>query len=213
MLEPLVSIRAWRVTLALLSAISMISVSIAVVIAAHGTPTGNEILWNGFDPRWSINSGSIAGDQWLLRPTTNSIGLAVHPINSQTFSFQARMTTDSPNLAVGLAINIQDDRNFIAFLISGDGYMSLREMRNDQWIDREPWRTWPHVQRDSQANRLRADCAADRCTFFVNDEITLQENHLPVGSTVGLVAYPIELATPPAPVIFDQALAVQPAVP
>jgi hypothetical protein len=207
--EPIVSTRAWRVTLVALIATLTIPILMATWIATQGSPAAQNELWRGFDDRWAINSGSIVGDQWQVQLITNSIGLALHPIDLAAFTFQARITTRDPNAATGLIINAQDRSNFIAFLISGDGYISLREKRSGQWIDREPWRAWPHVRRDDQANVLRVECEPNRCIFFVNDEVTLQENASRSNNGVGLIAYPIGLKDQPATVVFDQISAVR----
>ena len=196
--------RTWYITLIICIMTVAVPLSTAIIIASRGTPAPDQIIWRGFDDRWSINAGSIDGDQWHVQLITNSIGLALHPIGLAAFTFQVRISTSDPNAATGLIINAQDSNNFTAFLISGDGYISLREKRSGQWIDREPWRTWPHVRRDGQANGLRVECDPTRCIFFVNDEVTLQENSAASNSSVGLLAYAIGLSDQPAVVVFDQ---------
>ena len=158
--------------------------------------------------------GSIAGDEWQVPIISNSVGLATHQIEAADFSFQARMLSQDPNIATGLVINFQDQLNFTAFLISGDGYMSLREMRSGQWTDQEPWQTWPHVKRDGQANILRVECRSNQCAFFVNDELTLSENNLSAGKSalaplrgaaqIGLIAYSLAPPVSTASITFDQ---------
>jgi hypothetical protein len=202
--ESIVSTRTWRITLVALIATIAIPILIAIWIAAQGSATAQNELWRGFDDRWSINSGSIVDDQWQVQLIANSIGLALHPVDLSAFTFQARVSTSDPNLATGLIINAQDTNNFTAFLISGDGYISLREKRLGQWIDRAAWRTWPHVRLDGQSNGLRVECDPNRCIFFVNDEVTLQVNSSASSINVGLLAYPIGFSDQPAVVVFDQ---------
>ncbi|HET7376942.1 MAG TPA: hypothetical protein VFK30_09555, partial [Anaerolineae bacterium] len=215
-----VSTRAWRITLLILLFATTIPIVIAIAIATQATAT---VLWHNFDDRWSINVGSIVGDEWQVPIISNSVGLATHQIEAADFSFQARMLSQDPNIATGLVINFQDQLNFTAFLISGDGYMSLREMRSGQWIDRVPWQTWPHVKRDGQANILRVECRSDQCAFFVNDELTLPENNLSAGKSmlvplpgvaqIGLIAYSLTPPVSTASITFDQILATVPTVP
>src|SRR5450759_157206 len=195
--------RTWHITLIILFMSVAIPLSTAIIIATHDTPSSDQIIWRGFDDRWSINAGSIVDDQWQVQLITNSSGLALHPIELSAFTFQARVSTSDPNLATGLIINAQDTNNFTAFLISGDGYISLREKRLGQWIDRAAWRTWPHVRRDGQSNGLRVECDPNRCIFFVNDEVTLQVNSSASSINVGLLAYPIGFSDQPAVVVFD----------
>lgn len=205
--------RMWRITLIIIIMSVAIPLSTAIIIATRATPYSDQIIWRGFDDHWSINSGSIAGDQWQVQLITNSIGLALHPIDYSAFTFQARISPSDPNLATGLIINAQDTHNFTAFLISSDGYISLREKRSGQWIDRKPWGVWPHVRRDGQSNMLRVECDPDRCIFFVNEEFTLQENIAASSTNLGLLAYPIEFSNQPAVVIFDQLSAARSFVP
>jgi hypothetical protein len=90
--------------------------------------------------------------------------------------------------AAGLIVQADDANHFSAFLISGDGYFRVSDYRNGVWIDRAAWRAWPHIQRDGTANVLRAECQADACTFFVDDEWTWQEPGLCATREIGVVA-------------------------
>ena len=121
-----------------------------------------------------IRSGSAESDRLVLRPAAGSIGLALRPIDSATFTLQARVTFVPPQGAAGLIVQAADPDHFSAFLISGDGYFRVSDYRNGVWIDRAAWRAWPHIRRDGAANVLRAECQSDACTFFVNDEWTWQ---------------------------------------
>ena len=215
-----VSTRAWRNTWLILVFATTIPIVIAIAIATQATAT---VLWRNFDDHWSINMGSIAGDEWQVPIISNSVGLATHQIEAADFSFQARMLSQDPNIATGLVINFQDQLNFTAFLISGDGYMSLREMRSGLWTDQEPWQTWPHVKRDGQSNILRVECRSNQCAFFVNDELTLPENDLTAGkltlapmrgaAQIGLIAYSLARSSSTAFITFDQIRATVPTIP
>jgi hypothetical protein len=201
-----VSVRAWRFVLGVLIASIAIPIFLAIMITLQGSPAAQQIVWSGFDDHWSIDSGSIVGDQWQVQVISNSIGFAARsaPIELPAFAFQARVLTGDPHIATGLLINAQDQLNFTAFLISGDGYISLRERRSGMWLNRVPWQTWPHVRRDGQANVLRAECASNGCTFFVNDEVTLSDNNLSAGKSIGLITYANAPADRALAVIFDQ---------
>jgi hypothetical protein len=199
-----VSNRVWHFALIGLRLTLTLPILVAIAITLQGSLVAQPIAWRGFDDRWSINLGSIVGDQWQVQVISNSIGFAAHPIDLSAFSFEARAQTDDPTVATGLLINVQDQMNFTAFLISGDGYMSLRDRRSGVWFDRVPWQTWPHVKRDGEANILRVECRSSGCTFFVNDEVTLQENDLWAGRSIGLITYANAPKDRSASMIFDQ---------
>ncbi|HTP09867.1 MAG TPA: hypothetical protein VMP08_16535, partial [Anaerolineae bacterium] len=120
--------------------------------------------------------------------SANSIGLALHPIDSSSFTLQARVAFDATQGSGGLIVQADDPDHFTAFLISSDGYFRVSDYRNGVWIDRAAWRAWPHIQHDGATNVLRAECGSDRCTFFVNDEWTWQEQRVPATHAIGVLA-------------------------
>jgi hypothetical protein len=183
MSDSLVSARLWRLTaLGLLIAFGVV-IGSGLLIASGLAPRANQMLLMGLDDRWSIDSGAIDAGRLELHPT----GLALHPIGVTEFTFQVRVTTNDATIGAGLIARARDRDNFVAFLISGDGYFSLGEMRAGVWLDRSPWREWPHIRRMA-ANLLRAECAGSGCVFFVNDERTLAVTDLPDGQSIGLLA-------------------------
>jgi hypothetical protein len=192
-----VSSRVWRLTISLLIVASAITVSLAFIIAAGGQLPARSLAWAGFDDHWSITSGAIDHDRLQLK----SIGVALRPIDLSAFAFEVRLVDNGSS--AGLIVKARDEHNFVAFLLSRDGYFSLGEMRDGAWIDRVTWRAWPHVRRGDQSNVLRAECDRSACTFFVNDEWTWHATDLPAGSSVGLIARDTGAA------IFDQVKAWQ----
>jgi hypothetical protein len=67
----------------------------------------------------------------------------------------------------------------VALLIAGDGYIAVGQMSGGEWRWRVPWQQWPHIQRGSSENLLRAECRADRCRFYVNDEFAFEVSGIP----------------------------------
>jgi hypothetical protein len=187
MSEP-ISPRLWHVTLISLAAVSVLTLLAALLIVTYDRVGGPTWTTTHFDERWTIHSGTRAADHVVLRSTTSSTGSALHPIESDAFALQTRLTFDDAAGTAGLIVQAADAEHFSAFLISSDGYFSFSDFRNGVWIDRVAWRAWPHIRRDGTANVLRAECAAQRCTFFVNDEWTWQAEDVPVTRLLGFVA-------------------------
>ena len=183
-----VSAPAWRLALMSFAIVTGAVILIALLIALQSTSLSSALIFKQFDEHWLIRSGRVEADRLVLQPSANSIGLALHPIDSSTFTLQARVAFDAAQSSGGLIVQADDPDHFTAFLISGDGYFRVSDYRNGVWIDRAAWRAWPHIQRDGATNVLRAECGSDRCTFFVNDEWTWQEQRVPATHAIGVLA-------------------------
>lgn len=183
-----ISLLAWRAAVIGLAAVTGAAIIAALFVAGRGQAINPVVMSERLDEDWTIRSGRATADRVVLRPAAGSIGLALHPIDSSTFTLQTRVEFDSPRGAGGLIVQADDPDHFTAFLIGSDGYFRVSDYRNGAWIDRAAWRTWPHIRRDGAANTLRAECTADACTFFINDERTWRESALPATRWIGVMA-------------------------
>ena len=183
-----ISRRSWRVAVVSPVIAAGAAMIAALCIAAEGQATNASLTFDPLGSGWVIRSGNVESGRLALRPAAGSIGMALRPIDSSTFTLQARVALVSPQGAAGLIVQAADPDHFSAFLISGDGYFRVSDYRNGVWIDRAAWRPWPHIHRDGTANVLRAECQSDACTFFVNDEWTWHEPGLPATREIGVVA-------------------------
>ena len=181
---------AWRTAWISLMIVVGLTVVSALWIADQDEANRSALVPERFDERWQIRSGVATPDRMVLNPTAAAIGVALRPIATQPtgFTLQTRVTFNQPTGAAGLIVQADDADHFVAFLISPDGYFRLSDYRNGTWIDRVPWRAWPHIRRNGQANILRAECRGETCTFFVNDEWTWQAESIAATSQVGVVA-------------------------
>ncbi len=179
---------AWRVAVNSIVLMTGAVIIAVLLIAGQGRTIYAALMPDHFDEQWTIRSGRVEDDRLVLRPAAHSIGLALRPINSPTFTLQTRIAFNQPQGAAGLIVQADDVDHFSAFLISGDGYFRVSDYRNGAWIDRAAWRAWPHIRRSGAANLLRAECQSGTCTFFVNDEWTWQERTLPAPRWIGLAA-------------------------
>ena len=185
---PEVNRRSWRVAVISLAIITGATFSVALLIASQSQAIDSALIRDRFDEQWTVRSGRTEADRLVLQPAAGSIGLALHPIDAAPFTLQARVDLASSQGSGGLIVQADDPDHFTAFFISNDGYFRLSDYRNGAWIDRAAWRAWPHIRRDGTANVLRAECQADTCTFFVNDEWTWEENGIPATRQIGVVA-------------------------
>jgi len=196
---------AWRAAWVSLLVVLCLTVVLALLIGYHGEETQAALTPDRFDERWQIRSGVAKADRLVLNPTAQALSVALRPIDAQTdgFTLQTRVTLNQATSAAGLIVQADDADHFVAFVISADGYFRLSAYRNGVWIDRVPWRTWPHVRRDGSPNNLRAECRSGACTFFVNDEWTWHAESLPATLKVGVVATGLD-ARSGGEVEFDQ---------
>lgn len=200
-----VTLLAWRAAWVSLIVVLSLTVVLALLIAYHGEETQAALTPYRFDERWQIRSGTIEVDRLTLHPTAQSISVALRPIDvpNGRFTVQTRATFNQPTGAAGLIVQADDADHFVAFIISADGYFRLSDYRSGTWIDRVPWRTWPHIRRDGSPNILRAKCRDDACTFFVNDEWTWQAESIPATLKVGVIATGLD-ASSGGEVMFEQ---------
>jgi hypothetical protein len=182
-----------------------VTVIIALRIAYQGEETRSALTPDRFDEHWQIQSGVATADRLVLNPTADSIGVALRPVDPQSagFTLQTRARFNQPAGAAGLIVQAENADHFAAFIISADGYFRLSDYRNRVWIDRVPWRAWPHIHRDGSPNVLRAECRNETCTFFVNDERTWETPSIPTTSMVGAVAAMSDVKSG-GEVVFDQ---------
>ena len=201
---PQISLLSWRIALAGLAAVTGVVIFAALLIAGPGEATNAALNLDRGDLHWTVRSGRVeAANRLVLRPAAHSIGLALRPVDSLTFTLQARLVFTPTEGAAGLIVQADDPDHFSAFLISGDGYFRVSDYRSGAWIDRAAWRAWPHIRRDGAANVLRAECQPEKCTFFVNDEWTWQERGVIATHWIGVVA-DARSASAPFEVEFDQ---------
>jgi hypothetical protein len=178
---------AWRVAVFGLALVTSTVILAALIMAGQGQAHQATLTIERFTDQWEIRSGRAEADRLRLQPAANSIGTALHLIDSTSFTLQARVDLEGAGSG-GLIVQAADPDHFTAFLISNDGYFRVGDYRNGAWIDRAAWRAWPHIERAGSTNVLRAECGSDRCVFFVNDEWTWQEEGVPGTHRIGVVA-------------------------
>ena len=180
---------AWRLAVAALSAILLLTVLLSGLILLQGMPPAppQNLLLNA--TAWTLEHGALDHDHLRLQPVSNTIGVAFYPSDMPTLTLQVQLQIDRAEVAAGLIYAAQDADHFSAFLISPDGYFALSDYAAGHWQFRRDWQTWPHIQRGTTTNRLRVECVAAACTFFINDEWTWHIDDRVAGPVIGLVAY------------------------
>jgi hypothetical protein len=191
-----VSNRAWRWTVFVLAAtIGAILLALAVIATQPDVHRGVPIWPNAFDQapdEWTIDpeGGSVAnGILRLHPPTPDSTALAIHPLPVRDFiaETKAKVIEGSANNGYGIVVGDQGD--LTAFLIGGDGYISVMRQAGHEWIELQPWRQWPHIRRGNASNKLRVECRGSACALYINDEPTVSAEVGRGRTNIGLLAW------------------------
>ena len=116
----------------------------------------------------------------------------------------ARQVEGSLDSTFGLLVRHQvDEERYYWFQISGDGFYSVEQKWDNEWILLQEWEPSDAIKQGLEAtNRLRVVCYRDRFIFYVNDThlIDLVDDTLRSGA-IGLAAG--AYAEPPVVVHFD----------
>ena len=96
----------------------------------------------------------------------------------------------------GLVYRAQDADNYRVFAIGSDGYYAVLRVEGPDEVALVEWQQFPHINRGSQANRLRVTCVGPTCRFAINDEhaVTVEDDTLLAGD-VGVWVHSFERDT------------------
>jgi hypothetical protein len=70
----------------------------------------------------------------------------------------------------GFAFCAEDESHYSVFALGSDGYYAILRVDANEETELVSWQQFPHIQRGRQANRLRIECEATVCEFYINDE-------------------------------------------
>jgi hypothetical protein len=184
----------WRTAVISLSLVVVIGLAAALWLGTRpmvtGTPSSPGALgaWT-FGP---AASGGESGDGLVLRAReAGQVAFATSDLLLADFTVEVRAAPLSgpDDAGYGLVVRYRGPDEFVALLIGADGYIAVGQMSGGAWRWRVPWQQWPHIRRGSLQNLLRAQCRADRCAFYVNDEFAFAVDAVPPQGKVGPAAW------------------------
>jgi len=110
---------------------------------------------------------------------------------------------------LGVICRYQDGDNYYVLKITGDGYYSITKRKDGEWVTLVDWQTSDAILSGDATNRLRADCAGDRLTLVVNDQLLAETQDADfVSGDIGLLAGTFEEAG--TDILFDNLVVRQP---
>ncbi|MBC7878020.1 MAG: serine/threonine protein kinase [Anaerolineales bacterium] len=119
----------------------------------------------------------------------------------------ARPVAEGMNGYYGLLCRLQDDQNFYYFVIRSNGDYNIGKYKNAEFqpLFSEVWRQSNIINLGSQTNRLQANCAGNRLSFYVNNILLGEVTDADFTSGFsGLIA--ANLDTQPFEVVFNNFL-------
>jgi hypothetical protein len=186
-----VSTWLWRAVVGSLTLIIAIGLAAAVWLgtrpAVTGTPiTTRELTW-AFGPGASSDQ---ANGRFILRTDAKQASGMVYAtgdllLGDSVVQVRAARLSGSDDAGYGMIVRYRAPDEYVTLLIGGDGYIAVGQMSGGAWRWRVPWQQWPHIRRGLAENLLRAECHADRCRFFVNDEFAFEVDSLPAAGQIG----------------------------
>jgi hypothetical protein len=129
-----------------------------------------------------------------------------------TLVVDAEQTAGPNDNDFGLICRYQDEFNFYAFLISGDGYGGIVKVKDGLYsvlTASETLEFSDNIRQGQAKNQLRADCIGNQLSFYINQEEFLKvvDTDFSVGD-IGLIAGAYD--EPGVEILFDNFFAVKP---
>jgi hypothetical protein len=185
-----VPIGLWRATVGALALVALSGLAAAFWLSARPTVVGDPVSMHELEA-WAFGpgaSGSVSNGRLTLTTTViNRPAYAASDLVLNDFTAQVRaaLLSDPDDVGYGLIVRHEGPEDFVILFIGPDGYIAIGQMQDGAWRWRVPWQQWPHIKRGAAENLLRAECRADRCRFFVNDEFAFEINDVPVRGQIG----------------------------
>ncbi len=166
----------------------IVGLAIAVAFGVADPKTAGPLKWEDHFAagRWEM-FGEARFDEGGLVIASN--GGAVTPVEAADFTFEAAggQSAGVIGAAYGIVFGYQNEQNYVAVLINGNGYVEVTGVDGTEWI---AWQQWPNILLGDEANRLRVDVSGGEGLIRINDEVLLR---LPVGEgKVGVVGRGLE---------------------
>ncbi len=179
----------WRLVVGTLAWVTVSGMAAALWLGTRPVVTGVQVSAQD-QGTWSFSpgaSGVQTGAQLTLRTSDHErVAYAARELVFSDFAVQvrARLARGPDDAGYGLVVR-ESSNDLAALLIGPDGYIAIGQASGGAWRWRVPWQQWPHIKRGAADNLLRAECRAERCRFYVNDEFAFEVDGLARQGRVG----------------------------
>ena len=189
-----VSLWLWRAAVTALVSIVIVGLAAALWLGTRPMATGTLAPASTMGA-WTLGPGASGGEsdgRFTLRAQeANRVVFATSELPLTDFAVQVRAAPLSgpADAGYGLVVRHRGPDEFTALLIGADGYIAVGQMSGGTWRWRAPWQQWPHIKRGFTENLVRAECRADRCRFYVNDELAFEVDGVPDVGQIGFAVW------------------------
>ena len=190
----LVPPRLWRAAVVTLAVVVMAGLVMALWLGTRPIVTGTSVPSHDLGV-WTFGpgaSGNAADRSITLQATrAGAVAYAVSQRRWADFALEVRAAplTGPDDMGYGLIVRGQGSDDFVSLLIGPDGYIAIGQMSGGAWRWRVPWQQWPHIKRGLAENLVRAECRAEQCRFYVNDEFAFGVNGVPGEGQIGFAVW------------------------
>jgi hypothetical protein len=186
-----VSTRLWRAIVGSLTLVIVAGLAAAVWLGTRPAVTGTPITTR--DLTWTFGPGASGGEdggRFILRANAEQARGVVYAtgnllLGDSVVQVRAARLSGPDDAGYGMIVRYRAPDEYMTLLIGGDGYIAVGQVSGGAWRWRVPWQQWPHIRRGAAENLLRAECRADRCRFFVNDEFAFEVDGVPIEGQIG----------------------------
>lgn len=190
---------------------SIIFVSVLILLFAGRTVyacKGSQLLFEDnfstLDPAWGVQGPnlSVNNGKLIVQPEINSSYVALNQGNIfediDACVKLSQVKSDDPTYSAGLIFWAKDSSDYYYFLVTSDGWYSVKRWVNQRSLAPVDWRKSPAIKNGlGETNHLRVVAGGTKATVYVNDTelITFSGQPPQGGSFVGMIAFSPEKAT------------------
>jgi hypothetical protein len=147
------------------------------------TPTSGNILYEDTFGNPSTGWLEVSGDRYetgytngeyyisLKKPDSYAITVKSDPGSLRDFSLEtdARLASGTSDTSYGLVFRCQDMDNYYCFVISGDGYYSIKKRVKGGWINLQKKTISDIIKQGNVSNKIKVTCKGSRIDAYIND--------------------------------------------
>ncbi|RJP52783.1 MAG: hypothetical protein C4557_05660 [Anaerolineaceae bacterium] len=210
------------ISLLILMALSLACAATPVTSVPQAAPSAGSVLFQddfsrqttGWD-RLLVSEGIMDYDAGGYRILVNSLQTNFWATPRRIF-FDARIEVDAGKLAgpdenrIGIICRFNQN-NYYFFIISSDGFYGAGLFKDGQaaLLGQSEMQSSANINKGLAVNHLRADCAGNTLTFYVNGfQIAQVQDSTLTSGDVGILAGTFD--TPGVDIVFDNFVVLQP---
>jgi len=185
-----VSTWLWRAIVGSLTLVIAIGLATAAWLGTRPAVTGTPLATR--ELTWTFGPGASGGEdsgRFILRADAEQASGVAYATGDlllgDSVIVRAKRLSGPDDAGYGMIVRYRAPDEYVTLLIGADGYIAVGQASGGVWRWRVPWQQWPHIRRGAAENLLRAECRADRCRFFVNDEFAFEVDGVPIEGQIG----------------------------